>query len=149
MDVEKRERWRRLTVDLAMAVRSEYLASGASALSHWDQIKDRMLAAARTTQGASEWVTALCRRLSLAAPGKPLSGATEALVSDVESGGPRGELEFLAFVEAEYGLILARARLEGERRRAETLKKREEKETAAGKEMGFLPLDEFEEEKVP
>lgn len=137
MDVEKRERWRKLTVDLVMAVRSEYLASGASALSHWDQLKDRMLASARTSQGASEWVTALCRRLSLAAPGKPLSSATESLVSDVESAGPRGELEFLAFVEAEYGLVLARARLEGERRRSETI--------AAGKELGFLPLDEFEE----
>ena len=139
MTGEQRELWRRLTVALIMEVRAEYLAAHArSQLTHWDQIKDRMLASARTSASVSEWVTSLCRRLSLPSPGRRLSSTISDLVAAVEA----DEADYLAWVESEYALVLALCRVEADRRRAV----REETQAAKGKEWareaGFIPLEE-------
>lgn len=139
MDAEKRALWRDMTVRLVLAARAEYLAAGASPLKHWDQIKDRMRAAASTSGSASEWTTSLLRGLGLGAPGNPLSLATDALVTSIEMDG--ADDAFLAFVEAEHGLVLARARLESERRAA-TWKEREAKRTKTDTATADLTTDE-------
>lgn len=82
----------------------------------------------------------LCRSLGLGAPHRPLCSATDALVGAVEDEG--GDSDFLSFVEQEYGLVLAKARLEGERRKQVSAERRAEKELEAGREMGFLDYPE-------
>jgi len=139
MNAEQRELWRRLTVALVMEVRAEYLAANPRGqLTHWDQIKDRMLASARTSASVSEWVTSLCRRLSLPSPGRRLSSAISELVSAVEA----DEADFLAWVESEYALVLALCRVEADRRRAARDEAQRQKGEAWAREAGFLPTEE-------
>lgn len=109
-----------LTVDVVMELRRQYLAGGANALKHWDQITDRMRAATRTCAGPEEWVTKLCRDLQIAAPSSSLSSAVEALTEMVRRS-RGGAHAWLALVEREYAFMIARARRLAEERRAEKL----------------------------
>lgn len=138
MDAEQRALWRRLTVQLVLEVRAEYLAAHPkSQLTHWDQIKDRMLASARTSGSVSEWVTSLCRRLSLPASGKRLSSA----IRDLSTVEPH-DSDFLAWIESEYALVLALARGEAEQRRAARDEAQRQKGEVWAREAGFLPTEE-------
>ena len=106
------------TVDVVMELRRQYLAGGANALKHWDQITDRLRAATRTCAGPEEWVTKLCRDLQIAAPSSSLSSASETLA---EMARRYGAAAWLALVEREYAFMIAKARRLAEERRAEKL----------------------------
>jgi hypothetical protein len=104
-------------VALLMELRRAYLAAGGSPLKHWDQITDRLRAAARTSATVPEWTTALMRSLQLGAPSRSLSSAIDALAVAVTEVGAAAWLDLL---EREHGYVMARARLEAERRREST-----------------------------
>lgn len=106
-------------VDLIMELRREYLASpGCSVLKHWDQIQERLRAAARVSAGPEDLVTRLRSGLNLAAPSSRFSKAFRLLVAAV---GPerRDRGAMLALIDREHSYILALARAEAERRRAD------------------------------
>lgn len=112
------EEIRSALVALIMDVRREYLASpGCSPLKHWDQIQERLRAAARVSEGPEDLVTRLRSGLSLAAPSSSSSRALRRLVELV---GPerRGRSELLRMIDREHSYVMALARLEAERRRA-------------------------------
>lgn len=108
------------TVDVVMELRRQYLAGGANALKHWDQITDRMRAATRTTSGPEEWCTKLCRDLQIAAPSSGLSSSLESLAEMVRRS-PGGARAWLALVEREYAYMIAKSRRLAEERRAERI----------------------------
>ena len=114
---EQRERLVGATVRVVLAVRRDYLSSpGSNVLKHWDQIQARMLGAARTATSVGEWFTLLVRRLQIQAPSRELAAAEAALRAEVAA---VPLAAWLVLVETEYGDIIARARLESERRREE------------------------------
>lgn len=119
----ERERLRTLTVEYLLDVRAAYLAAGASPLKHWEQLQNRMLSAARRSTSADEWATALCRGLQLPALGPRGAASLVALSGAVrEAGAAR---QWLDVVQAEYGLLMAMARLAADAAR-------ERREGAAG-----------------
>lgn len=105
---------RDVAVGVVLAIRSAYLDSGASILTHWDQIQDRMRAAARTSSSVEEWYTGLVRSLQLATLTKASSSEVIGLVEIVGA----DRRAFLDLIEAEFGYIIAKARVTLERRRA-------------------------------
>lgn len=114
MDEKKRELLRQRTVSVLLAVRNEYLNAGANPLKHWDQIQDRLRAAARTSADVPGWITALSRSLNLTAPSRARCSATEALQSEASGCAS----EWLDLVEAEHGYLMAMAMLEADKKRA-------------------------------
>lgn len=111
-----RTRLEGLTVTLLLELRREYLAAGASALKHWDQLQSRMLAAARTTDSVPEWLSSMCRALQLGAPLSSTCSAASALQRAVLADGGRAA-EWLDLLEREHAFLIASARLEAERRK--------------------------------
>ena len=112
---EAKEHLRERTIDALLAIRREYLSSGqANPLKHWDQLQDRMRAAARTTSSAEEWTTAVMRGLQLSAPSKSSSGSLGALVAAVRK---HGASPWLEIVEREHGYLIASARLQADKKR--------------------------------
>lgn len=131
MQSELAEQLRYRTVQVILGVRAQYLAGGGKALKHWDQISDRMRAAARSSGSAAEWVTALCRSLQVGAPDSSTSSATCELVNLLnEAGATRGWLDL---IESEHGYLIAMARLESERRRADRAAEQHRKQEAAAR----------------
>lgn len=102
------------TVDVLLELRGAYLRSGANPLKAWDQIADRLRAAARTTANVPEWLTAMSRSLQLGAPSSSLSSAAERLTA---AAGAR-PVDWLDLLEREHGYVIARTRLAAEKRRA-------------------------------
>ena len=124
LDDQQRERLRTLTVEVILAVRREYLASGANALTHWDQIQDRMRMATRTTTSPEEWATALCRSLRLPALHSVSCLALLDLANAVRD--MKCAPSWLDQCEREYGWIIALAR-----RSAEQARERREQDSGA------------------
>lgn len=115
MDESKRELLRRRTVNVLLAVRSEYLNAGANPLKHWDQIQDRLRTAARTSVDAPGWITALSRSLGLSAPSRARCLATDLLCGETADCAS----DWLDMVESEHGYLMALAMLEADKKRAE------------------------------
>jgi hypothetical protein len=114
LEEDQREHLVYLTVTVLLEIRRAYLAVGGSPLRHWDQITDRLRAAARTTASVPEWTTAMHRSLQLGAPSSSASSAIEALtIAVVEVGAPA----WLDLLEREHGYVIARTRLAVEQRR--------------------------------
>lgn len=114
MDKEQqREAVRDAAVALVMETRAEFLASGASALTHWDQLHDRLLVSMRSSETVETLVTAWRKGLRLGAPSLPSSEASQRLVEAADADAQ----EMIEMLEAEIGLVMARARLEAERRK--------------------------------
>lgn len=111
-----------LTTDLVLCLRAQYLAGGASALKHWDQLAERLRAATRTSSTAEAWATRLCRDLLVAVPSAQTSAAMEALVLATRR---HGAVAWLALVEREWAYVMARARRLAEERREERLAAKE------------------------
>lgn len=116
------------TVDVLLALRAQYLATGASALKHWDQIAEAMKSAVRRSSGPEAWVSTMGMRLRLEAPTSALSAATVALVEAVRRYDVRA---WLALVESEGVYLLARARTLAEERRDAKLAADEKQAKAA------------------
>lgn len=102
-------------VDLVLGVRAQYLAAYPKAsLKHWDQIQERLRASARTSGTLSEMTTSLLRLLNIPAPSKATSSAVLAIESvGEEMAGHR----VMSWIESNFALIMARSRLESERRK--------------------------------
>lgn len=125
LDDQVKERLRTLTVEVVLAVRAEYLATpGVNVLKHWDQLQNRLRSAARTTATPEEWVTSLCRSLRLPSLHSASCSAVADLVHVVTE--KRCADGWLAMIDAEYGWIMALARLSAEK----TREARAAKETA-------------------
>jgi cyanophycinase-like exopeptidase len=110
---QQREAVRDAAVDLVMETRGEFLASGASPLSHWDQLHDRLLVAMRSSESIETLVTAWRRGLRLGVPSLGCSASAERLMSAADADAQ----EMIEMLEAEIGLVMARARLEADRRK--------------------------------
>ena len=137
-----RDAWRRvmttLTVNLVLAVRAQYLAGGANAIDHWDQLATRMRVATRTTVSPEQWVSTLLRRLKINTPSVDTSRAADALAeacarTTAEGRGSGGVL-WLNHVDAEFAFILARCRVIAEERKAAKDARREEASRAPAQE---------------
>lgn len=116
-DAKNTDVLKRLLVEWLLALRAEYLASGANAVTHWEHLQTRPLAAARTCGTIDEWITTTRRKLQLTAPSKDSSRCSVALCSEVKDQGWR-DTEVLRLVERRIALIVAEARAEAEERKA-------------------------------
>lgn len=105
-----------LLVGLLLALRAEYLSSGASAITHWDHLKTRPLAAARMCSSLDEWFTQTRRKLQLGAPSKDSSRFLVALTSECADQGRRDKA-VLRFIEKRIDMLIALARGEAEQRK--------------------------------
>jgi len=114
MQEDQQRRVREAIVYLVLEARAEYLAGGANPLKHWDQIQDRMRAAARTSRALPDWATAFARGLSLSAPSKGRSSAILELMTAADGETSR----VLALVEDEHSYLIALARRAAEEARA-------------------------------
>ena len=106
---------RQATVRLLHALRNEFLRDGANSLKHWEQIHDRMRAAARMTTTVPEWVTHVQRGLGLAGASAAFSARTRDLSVAVGT----AHQEFLDLVEREHGYLMALTRLAADEARRE------------------------------
>lgn len=113
LDEQSKKQLRDLTVEVLLSMRREYLAAGANALKHWDQLQDRMRSAARTTTTPEEWATAMCRSLRLAALHKESCSDLYQLAELVHEKQCAGD--WLSLLEREYGYLIALARLASEK----------------------------------
>lgn len=107
------DRVREETVSLIMAMRSEYLQAGASPLKHWDQLQDRMRAAARQSANVPQFVTSMSRSLSLGAPSNDRSLVIDSLTILVGEESSK----WLDLVEEEHSYLMALCRLEAQQRK--------------------------------
>lgn len=112
---DEMERWREATTGVMLDLRSAYLRAGASPLKHWDQLLDRMRAAARTAASVEEWHTSMSRSLQLGAPSNSASSA----LADLRALVGAARTEWLDMIDREHGLLIAMARLEAERRKGD------------------------------
>ena len=114
---EMQDRLVMLTTDVLIEVRAQYLAGGANALKHWDQISDRMRAATRTQATPQAWCTKLLRDLQISTPSSSTSSALEVLCEAVGILGRSGPAEWLRLIDAEHAFVIARVRTMAEERR--------------------------------
>ena len=112
---EKLERIREATVLLILDLRAQYLANGASALTHWDQIATRMQSSIRQASTIDTWFSLMMRKLQIQAPSSNSAYSISALKTAVGS----ELMEWRRIVEKEAGALLAQARLAAEQRRAD------------------------------
>ena len=116
LDKPTRKVLRDLTVEMLLEMRGAYLATGVSALKHWDQLQDRLRSSARTCATVAEWSTQMSRSLRLAAPSARYSDALLALENAVDDVGAQ---DWLAMVDVEWGLLMAMCRQCAEKRKPE------------------------------
>jgi hypothetical protein len=101
-------------VDFILAARSEFLSNGAKALSHWDQLHTRLLAAARSGRDVATFVTRVGAGLRLGAPRPERALATEHLRAVVSTD---EVARWLREIPQEAAFIMAAARLRADQRR--------------------------------
>lgn len=136
---EMAERLEMLTADVLLEVRAQYLAGGANALKHWEQISDRMRAATRTQANPQAWLTKLMRDLQISTPSSSTSSALEALCDGVGVLGKIGPSEWLRLIDAEHAYIIARVRrMAEERRDARTARMAEAAAAAAERDANTI-----------
>ena len=116
-DAKNTDVLKRLLVEWLLALRAEHLASGANAVTHWEHLQTRPLAAARTCGTIDEWITTTRRKLQLTAPSKDSSRCSVALCSEIRDQGWK-DTEVLRLVERRIALVIAEARAEAEERKA-------------------------------
>ena len=116
MKDDEKERLRTLTVEVLLELRSAYLRTpGCNVLKHWDQMQDRMRAAARASASPEEWLTTMTRTLQLGAPQAGSSRCFRDLADFVRDKG--GAREWLDLLEREFGYLIAVARGVAEQRK--------------------------------
>lgn len=111
---QRREDLRNATISLLLEVRRAYLATGASALDHWQQIQSRTRRAAKSSTTVEEWFSTLSRGLRLPSAGSSLSSELESLRSIVGD----DAAEWLRMLEDETAALLARTRALADAQRA-------------------------------
>jgi single-stranded DNA-specific DHH superfamily exonuclease len=136
---EMEERLEMLTADVLLEIRAQYLAGGATALKHWEQISDRMRAATRTQATPQAWCTKLLRDLQISTPSSSTSSALEKLCEAVGILGKRGPSEWLRLIDAEHAFLIARTRTMAEERRdARTARMAEANAQAAARDASTI-----------
>ena len=113
---EDKSRLEDLTVALMLSIRSEFLASGAKALTHWEQLHTRMKRASLTTSSMQRCITKIYEGLRLGAPRSSTCsdiGRLSAAIAEIE----RGESAWMAMLRTEHAYLIARCRVEAERRK--------------------------------
>jgi len=113
-DEQRADVVRDAAVALLMEARAEYLTNGANPLKHWDQLQDRLAAAMRTSGSAEQLVSTLRRGLNLSAPSSAFSNTATLLVGAMDA----DPMLWIGLLESELGYLMARARVEAERRKA-------------------------------
>jgi len=110
LEDNQKKRLETLAVELALALRSAYLSEqgGRPPMNYWEQMENRMRAAARQTASASEWASLMQRRLQI---GNLPKGASSALIDLVRfCDEHQAHTEFLDLVERDHGLLVALTR---------------------------------------
>lgn len=105
------------TVDVLLHLRAQYLANGANALKHWNQIGDRMREASATSRTVEEWTTRMMRTLQIGQQSKALSTSVVALRDEVTA--QKRERDWLRMCAAEQAYIVAVAQMEAEDRKTQ------------------------------
>lgn len=111
---DEKERLRKATVSVILALRGLYLANGGNALKHWTQIEDRIRVAVRVCETPQEWVSKLKSDLQIPQTSSSLSSETVMLCEEVDV--LNAATQWLSMVELELGYVMALARLEAEDR---------------------------------
>lgn len=116
LDETLRERLRNLTAELLLEIRAAHLRTGsANVLRHWDQLQDRLRAAARTSTSAEGFATELARSMRVGSPSVPHATAVRVLADEVRERGCARE--WLDLVEEEWGYLISLTRLLSEQRK--------------------------------
>lgn len=116
MDEQAMELLRSLTVEAMLELRASYLRTpGCNVLKHWDQLTDRLRAAARSSASPEEWVTTMMRTLQLGAPREGSASRYRDLADFVRERDAASA--WLDLLEREYGYIMAVARGVAEQRK--------------------------------
>lgn len=116
LDQASKKRLEDLTVELLLALRSEYLRTGsANMLKHWDILQSRALSASKTCANPEEWATQIARKLQIPKLSADSSRCLVALANEVRERGCAAD--WLAMCEREAGMLMALCRLESERRK--------------------------------
>lgn len=114
LDEAKADAVREAAVEMLLELRAEYLASGISAMKHWDQLHDRTLMALRTSSNGETLTTAIRKGLNLSASSSRCSNAIDRFVKVLDA----DPMLWLGMMESEIGYLMARTRVEAERRKA-------------------------------
>ena len=126
---EQKERLRTLTVEFLLDMHRQALQNGWNPLDLWDQVTNRMRAAARTSAGPDEWTSAMMLSLKITSPSKDSSTSLLDLSACVR------ELDcaraWLDLIDREFGLLTAMARKVNEERRAARLAAQDPSHAAA------------------
>lgn len=117
LTLNERERLLDKTVRVVLAIRAQYLANGANALKHWQQIHDRLRISTATAGSVEEWVTLMCSGLRLPTPSKDLSSAMVELATEESCNA--NATQWLELMEREHAYVMALARAEAEDRKNE------------------------------
>jgi hypothetical protein len=118
LDEARREKLRTLTVELVLAVRSEYLRAGqCNVLKHWEQLETRLRAAAATSSNPEELATRYARSLQLVGLSKDASRVLTELADYVRE--QACAIDWLELIDAESAYVMALARLQSEQRKEE------------------------------
>lgn len=116
---DQAERLRTLTVEFLLDLYRQALQNGWNPLDLWDQISNRMRAAARTSASPDEWTSAMLRSLKLSAPSKDSSRSLIDLSNTVREWGCA--VAWLNIVDREFGYIIALTKSLNEDRKAARL----------------------------
>lgn len=98
-------------LEMMLEIRRAYIASvnGKVAMNYWEQLQNRARAAALTTAGASEWVSAVIRGLRIGSLNSSGSRALLDLVKVCDET-ENGHDLFLRYVEREHATLIALTR---------------------------------------
>jgi hypothetical protein len=113
----QKEKLRTQIVEVLIAYRRQYLATGASALTHWDILQNRTMSAARRSGTMDQWVSLLAQKLQLQAPDKGACSAILDLTAFVRELGSGADGVALSMIRSELGLLMALTRKCAEERR--------------------------------
>ena len=104
-----------MLVEVILSNRRQYLAGGASALTHWDMLHNRALSAARRSSTVDKWVSLYRRGLQLGAPDSSACSAIVDLTGTVRE--LNADSATIAMIRDEIGLLMALARKCAEERK--------------------------------
>ena len=118
LDEKKKKQLETATVEMVLVLRSAYLSEqgGRPPMDYWSRIQNMIRASARQTSSASEWSSAMQRRLQIPGFHNSESRALLDLVRFCDEN--EAHQEFLAMVERDSALLIALTQLIVEERKA-------------------------------
>lgn len=116
LDENRKEVLEQATVRVLLAIRARYLAEGANALKHWDQLHDRMRSAIEEVKHktVAAWFTRLAETLDI-----QVTSSISSVVAELEAEVQTTERSAWAnMVREEHAMLIALAQKEAEARKA-------------------------------